>query len=96
MLREIITLIQRNFFSPVEPDLFAPLVDNLLYHDYFFICADFDDYVRTQDNVRDVYNDQEEWVKKSIINVAQSGKFSSDRTIAEYAHEIWGISYKKR
>ncbi|MFH2138723.1 MAG: glycogen/starch/alpha-glucan phosphorylase [Candidatus Omnitrophota bacterium] len=90
-LQEIIHLIQSNFFSQVEQGLFEPIIRNLLDSDPFFICADFDAYCATQDEVSSVYADKEEWTKRSIINVAKSGKFSSDRTIKEYAKEIWGI-----
>ena len=55
------------------------------------VCADFADYLATQGAVSDVYEDRESWIKKSIINVAKSGKFSSDRTIAEYAKDIWDV-----
>ena len=59
------------------------------------IFADFEDYLRTQDRVSDAYQDKNEWLKKSIINTASSGKFSSDRTVREYAKEIWGLDGKK-
>jgi starch phosphorylase len=91
-LKEAMTLIQNNFFSPKEPDLFRPLTDNLKYSDPFLVCADFDDYNRMQGEVEKAYLDRKNWTKKSIINVARSGKFSSDRTIREYAKDIWGVS----
>jgi len=86
-----IRFIQSNFFCPKEPDLFKPLTDNLIYSDPFLVCADFEDYCKTQDRVSKTYLDQTSWTKKSIINVAKSGKFSSDRTISEYAKNIWDI-----
>ncbi len=92
-LKEIIQLIRSNFFSPVDYNLFSPIIDNLSCVDPFFICADFDDYCNTQDKVSELYCHKNEWIKKSIINVAKSGKFSSDRTIKEYADEIWKIPY---
>ncbi|MCP4650793.1 MAG: glycogen/starch/alpha-glucan phosphorylase [PVC group bacterium] len=91
MLKEIIHLIQSNFFSPVEQGIFEPIVRNLLDIDPFFVCADFDSYCAMQDQVSSVYRNTEEWTKRSIINVAKSGKFSSDRTIHQYAQEIWGL-----
>jgi len=91
VLKEIISLIQNNFFSPVEYNLFSPIIDNLLGTDPYFICADFDDYCLTQDRVDELYKNQAEWTKKAIINVARCGKFSSDRTVQEYASDIWGI-----
>jgi starch phosphorylase len=90
-LREAIRLIQDNFFSSSEWDLFKPLTDSLVYSDPFMICADFDDYGRTQDEVERSYRDSAGWIKKSIINVAESGKFSSDRTVKEYARDIWDV-----
>lgn len=92
-LKEVLKLIQRNFFSPVEPGLFTPIVQNLLMADPFFVCADFDAYCAMQDEVSSFYKDKEEWTKKSIINVAKSGRFSSDRTIQEYAKQTWDVSY---
>jgi len=95
-LGEAIRLIQSNLFCPSEPDLFRSLTDSLIYHDPFLICADFDDYCRTQARVEKTYLDKTAWAKKSIINVARSGKFSSDRTIREYARDIWGVPVGRR
>ncbi|MEW5758673.1 MAG: glycogen/starch/alpha-glucan phosphorylase [Candidatus Omnitrophota bacterium] len=91
MLKEIIHLIQINFFSQVEYDLFKPILDRLVYDDRYFVCADFEEYLSIQANVSKLYSDKENWVKKSIINVAKSGKFSSDRTVTEYAKDIWDV-----
>ena len=91
VLREIFRLIQQNFFCPQAPGIFAPIVDSLTQYDTFLVCADFDSYCKTQDMVSNMYMDRDEWTKKSIINVAQSGYFSSDRTIREYAKDIWKV-----
>jgi glycogen phosphorylase len=91
MLKEIFKLITSGFFSPQDAELFSPIVQSLTYHDPFLICADFESYCQTQDRVSRLYLNQEEWTKKSIVNVAQSGYFSSDRTIREYAKDIWNI-----
>ncbi len=91
LLKEIIGLIQNNYFSPAERDIFRPIIGHLLYTDTYFVSADFEDYCATQAKVEKVYADKEGWIKKSIINVAKSGKFSSDRTIKEYAKGIWGV-----
>ena len=90
-LREIINLIETNFFSPVEFGLFKPIVDNLRYTDYFLVCADFDAYCAAQDTVSRAYAERTDWTKRSIINVARSGKFSSDRAVREYARDVWGV-----
>lgn len=95
-LQEIIELIRGNFFSQVDFGLFNPLVRSITEGDYFFVCADFEAYCTMQDAVSKAYLDREEWTTKSIINVAKSGKFSSDRTIQEYAKEIWDVPYTKR
>ena len=90
-LREIINLVRGNFLSPVEFGLFEPIIQNLTTNDHFLVCADFDKYLDAQELVSDTYRSRTDWIKKSIINVARSGKFSSDRTIAEYAKDIWGV-----
>ena len=92
-LKTILKLIKSNFFSPVNPGMFEPILQNLFKSDPFFVCADFDSYCHMQEKVSEEYKNKEEWTKKSIINVAKSGKFSSDRTIKEYAKDIWNISY---
>jgi len=91
MLSEIIRLIQNNFFSPVDYGIFNPIVDSLLSGDRYFICADFDAYCARQEDVSQLYRDRKAWTERSITNVARSGKFSSDRTVSEYAKEIWGV-----
>jgi starch phosphorylase len=90
-LKEIIDLIRSNFLSPVEFGLFEPIVHSLTSSDHFFVCADFAKYLAAQDMVCASYADRAGWIKKSIINVARSGKFSSDRTIADYAKDIWKV-----
>jgi len=91
MLKEIFRLIDSGFFSPHDLKLFAPIVNSLTQHDPYLVCADFDSYCQTQDQISRMYMNKDEWTKKSIINVAQSGYFSSDRTIREYAKEIWNV-----
>ena len=89
-LKQIIHMISNGHFSPQNPELFKPIVDSLLNQDAFLLFADFESYVRRQNAVSKAYLDTEEWTRKSILNVAKMGKFSSDRTIGEYAREIWG------
>lgn len=91
LLKEAVNLIRTNFFSPVNYGIFDPIVQGLTGHDRYFICADFDSYCAAQDKVSVVYKDRAEWAKRSIINVANSGKFSSDRTVGEYAKDIWNV-----
>ncbi len=93
-LKEVIALVRNNFFSTNEPGIFEPLLHSLTHRDEFFVCADFDAYCQAQERVSQAYLDPREWTKTSILNVAGSGKFSSDRTIGEYAREIWKIPLK--
>ncbi len=90
-LREALDLISTGFFSPEDKHLFKPLVDSLLDEDRYFVLADFMSYMAKQDEVVRAYQDTEGWAKKCIINVARGGIFSSDRTIKQYAEEIWHI-----
>jgi len=91
-LKRVIDMIADGFFSHSSPDLFKPVRDSLLYHgDKYLLLADYADYVKCQDEVSLAYLDRDAWTRKSIINVANMGKFSSDRTIAEYAEDIWNV-----
>lgn len=90
-LKQVIDQIGSGFFSPQNPDEFKDIYNNLMYHDRFFCLADYDAYIAAQDKVNETYKNQELWTKMAIHNIGSSGKFSSDRTIAEYAREIWGV-----
>uniref|UniRef100_A0A671UYQ5 Alpha-1,4 glucan phosphorylase n=2 Tax=Sparus aurata TaxID=8175 RepID=A0A671UYQ5_SPAAU len=83
--------IQAGFFSPAEPELFKDLIHMLLDHDRFKVFADFEAYVRCQERVIERYKNPKEWTKMVIRNIAASGKFSSNRTISQYARKIWGV-----
>jgi starch phosphorylase len=89
LLKQVLDLIRDGFFSPDDPGLFRPLVDQLLNEDRYMVLADFDAYHRTQMQIDALYCNVEEWTRKSILNVARIGKFSSDRTILEYNRDIW-------
>jgi starch phosphorylase len=91
MLREIFRLFENNTFSKGQPGLFAPLLDTIFRGDQFMVCADFEAYCRAQEEVSRAYIDQDDWTKKSIINVSKAGFFSSDRAIREYARDIWKV-----
>ncbi|HVW64577.1 MAG TPA: glycogen/starch/alpha-glucan phosphorylase [Nitrosospira sp.] len=89
-LRVVLDMIGSGFFSPDEPERFKPVVDALLHHgDHYLLLADYASYVACQKKVEIAYQDQEQWVRKAILNIANMGKFSSDRTIMQYASEIW-------
>ncbi|PKL16770.1 MAG: glycogen phosphorylase [Spirochaetae bacterium HGW-Spirochaetae-5] len=91
-LNRVINQIQHGFFSKDHPDLFRPIVDSLLYQgDTYMLFADYESYVKCQERVSDTYRDKEKWGRMSILNAANMGKFSSDRTISEYAKDIWGV-----
>jgi len=90
-LQKILNMIQYNIFSKNEPGVFQPIIDDLLHIDNYFVLADFENYISTQLLVEQTYLDKQSWNKKSILNVARIGKFSSDRTISEYAKDIWHI-----
>ncbi len=89
LLARAIDLIREGFFSPEEPNIFHGLVDLLLNDDRYFILADFESYYNANRDVDALYRDQDAWTKKTILNVARMGKFSSDRTIMEYNRDIW-------
>jgi starch phosphorylase len=91
-LREVLNMIGSGFFSPSQPDRFKPIVDNLLQRgDQYLLLADYAAYIAKQGDVEAAYKNQDTWMKKAILNVANMGKFSSDRTIAQYAKEIWNV-----
>ncbi|XP_035229008.1 glycogen phosphorylase-like [Stegodyphus dumicola] len=96
-LREIIDQINNGYFSPQHPDTFKNLIYCLMNHDRYFVLADYESYIKCQEKVSEIYTKPQEWAKMAIMNIASSGKFSSDRTITEYAAEIWGVTptYKK-
>jgi starch phosphorylase len=88
--RAALDLISSDHFSRYEPGVFSPLLDTLLKNgDYYMHLADLPAYLESDGRLTSLYADQGGWAHKSILNVAGSGKFSSDRTIAEYAADIW-------
>lgn len=91
-LRQVLDMIRSGYFSPEAPSRFHPIVDSLTHGgDYFMLLADYASYVACQDQVDELFKNSEEWLRKAIINIANMGKFSSDRTIREYAEEIWRV-----
>ena len=91
-LKKVIDMISSDYFSKSEKNIFKPIIDSILGKDYYCVLADYKSYIETQDKVAMLYKNSEEWTKKSIINVARVGKFSSDRSIKEYAEKIWKIN----
>ena len=91
-LRTAIDWIAGGHFSGGDTQIFRPIVDSLLYHDEYMLCADFASYVACQDLAAKAFADEERWTTMSILNAARSGFFSSDRTISEYNRDIWHAS----
>jgi starch phosphorylase len=91
-LKQVLDMIGGGYFSPEQPDRYRGIVDTLTQRgDQYLLLADYASYVASQEQVDHLYKDPEEWTRKAILNVANMGKFSSDRTIAEYAEKIWGV-----
>lgn len=88
--RQALDLIFSNHFSAREPGIFEPLREPLLRHDHYMHLADLTSYLEADRRLLELYADPGAWRRKVILNIASSGKFSSDRTIAEYATDIWG------
>jgi starch phosphorylase len=89
-LRRIIQMLSSGVFSSGDSGRYMDIIDSLLNHgDTYRLLADFRSYVSTQDEVSRIYGDENEWTRRSILNVANMGRFSSDRTIREYAAEVW-------
>jgi len=95
-LKQVLDMISDGFFSPDDNDRFKPLINDTLLNggDQYMLLADFDSYLKCQKRVAECYAQEDIWTEKSIINVANMGYFSSDRTIAEYANEIWNVKYR--
>jgi starch phosphorylase len=91
--RAALDLIAANHFSSYEPGIFASICETLLAHgDHYMHLADLKSYLEADQRLCDLYADRDEWARKAILNIAGSGKFSSDRTIAQYAAEIWNAA----
>jgi starch phosphorylase len=88
-LKDAVDAVAQGQFSPDNRDLFLPVIESLLERDEYMLLADFEAYLRCQSAVSSAFQDREAWTRKSILNVANIGRFSSDRTIEEYAREIW-------
>ena len=91
-LHQVLTQIGSGVFSPEDPGRYRDLVDSLInFGDHYQVLADYRSYVDCQDKVDELYERQEEWTAKAMLNIANMGYFSSDRTIKEYADHIWHI-----
>jgi starch phosphorylase len=93
ILREALDEIASGVFSTDDTGRYRGLVDTLTHHDYFMICADFDAYWAAQMKIDEAWRDRNRWMRSSVLNTANVGWFSSDRTIGEYAKEIWNAPF---
>ena len=91
-IKQALDMIKANVFSLLEPGLFEPILRSLLdYNDYYMLLADLRSYSEAQDRVDAAYRDAKKWNRMSLVNVARSGFFSSDRSVMEYARDIWHV-----
>jgi starch phosphorylase len=90
-LRQVIDLVKDGFFSRGDTQIFKPLIDGLLGWDPYLVLADYQSYADCQRLVSQAYADGTHWAEMSVLNVARSDSFSSDRTIREYADETWKV-----
>lgn len=90
-LKKVIDMISSDYFNKNEPGIFKSIVDGLLNTDYYCLLADYQAYINEQDKVSQLYLKKDEWTRMAILNVARVGKFSSDRSIKEYAEKIWKV-----
>jgi starch phosphorylase len=88
-LNDVLQAIRGGVFSPDDPNRYVGLIDQLLAYDRFLVCADFDSYWEAQTKVEAHWHDSKQWWRSAVLNTARMGWFSSDRTIREYAGEIW-------
>ncbi|MCD8020509.1 MAG: glycogen/starch/alpha-glucan phosphorylase [Clostridiales bacterium] len=90
-VRKVMTQLINGYYSPQNPELFRPLYDALMYKDMYFILRDFDSYKEAQKRVDAAYRDERAWARMAMLQTANCGKFSSDRTIEEYVRDIWKL-----
>ena len=90
-VREVLMQLINGAYDPDDPDRFRPLYDSLLQKDQYFILKDFESYAEAQRKVDEAYRNEKEWARKAMLNTACSGKFTSDRTIEQYAKELWHL-----
>ncbi|MDT0643769.1 glycogen/starch/alpha-glucan phosphorylase [Zunongwangia sp. F363] len=90
-LREVLDFLVSEELSGGDTELFRPIYENLLQQDPYLLLKDYESYINCQDHIHEVWRNKKEWTKKSILNVANMGKFSADRSIRDYCEEIWKV-----
>ena len=93
-LAEAIEAIETGVFSPGDVDRFAALMNKLRHSDYYMVTADFDAYCATQRSVERLWLSTSDWTRASMLNIARMAWFSSDRTVGEYAQDIWKVPFQ--
>jgi starch phosphorylase len=91
-LARALELIERGHFSPDDPGRFRPITDDLRHFDHFLLTADFDSYAEAHRAADRLYREPLDWARRAALNTARTGWFSSDRTIRDYAREVWGVT----
>ena len=100
-IRRVLMQLINGYYSPQDPELFRPIYNSLLNTqssdkaDRYFILKDFRSYAEAHEKIDKAYRDEKWWAKAAILNVACAGKFTSDRTIEEYVHDIWKLEKVK-
>jgi len=90
-LREVVELLDSGFLSPEDRGRFLPVVRSLRGDDTFMVCADFDEYLRTEALAAETFRERRTWSRRALLNIAGSARFSSDETVRAYARDIWGV-----
>ncbi len=90
-IKEVIDQLTSGFFEHVDQNEFVDIRNNLIYSDNYFILKDFDSYVKAQEEINELYKDQQKWLHMSIVNTAKSGFFTTDRTMKQYNEDIWHV-----
>jgi starch phosphorylase len=91
-LRAALTAISGGLFSPTERNRYQQLIENLVAHDEFLVLNDYRAYVDCQDRVADLFRNPDEWDRRAALTVARMGRFSSDRTVLDYAADVWNVA----
>ena len=90
-VRKVMTQLVNGYYSPEDPEMFRGLYNSLMDKDQYFILKDFDSYCEAHRRVDEAYRDEKAWARSAMLNTAKCGKFTSDRTIEQYAQEIWNL-----
>lgn len=90
-LKDVLNVLASGHFSRGDSELFRLLLNSLEHQDPYMLCADYQSYIECQDHISGVYQDQDRWIRMSILNTSRMGRFSSGRAIQEYCRDIWNV-----